>query len=75
MLKIKVFLWQLCHKAIPVRGLLLRKGLQIDPICPICLDDLESMEHLFNQCCLINKVWKIAENHGWLPPSTSPDHN
>ena len=73
--KIKVFLWQLCHKAIPVRGLLLRKGLQIDPICPICLDDLESMEHLFNQCCLINKVWRITENHRWLPPGTSPDHN
>ena len=42
--KIKIFLWQLCLKAIPVKGNLMKKGLNINPICPLCLDHTESTE-------------------------------
>ena len=75
MLKIKVFLWQMCHTALPVRGLLLRRGLAIDPSCPLCLHDIESIEHLFLECHSIGKVWDYAVQQGWLPPGCAPDQN
>ena len=70
--KIKVFLWQLCHNALPVRGTLLKRVVHIDPICPLCLDDIESTEHLFKDCLVASKVWDAAHTHMWLPVSVSP---
>ena len=54
--KIKNFLWQVCYNAIPIRGLLLARGLHLDPACPLCLDDIESLDHMFKECCMIKKV-------------------
>ena len=31
--KIKVFLWQNLHSALPIRGTLFRRGMNIDPVC------------------------------------------
>jgi len=60
--KIKVFLWQVCHKTIPVRGLLLARGLHINPSCPLCLDDIESVDHLFKECCMMKKFGTTQRN-------------
>jgi len=45
--KIQVFLWQLCHNALLVRGTLFRRGCNIEPQCPLCAMDMESTDHLF----------------------------
>ena len=72
--KIKVFLWQVCHKAIPAKGLLLAMGLHINPSYSLCLDDIESIDHLFKERCMTKKVWDYAEEHGWIPSGMSPDN-
>jgi len=64
--KIKIFLWQLCHNALPSRGNLLRRGIQIDPVCEACALDIEDVDHLFMDCPLARKVWDLAVSHHWL---------
>ena len=64
--KIKVFLWQLCHASLPTRGTLVKRGLQIDPVCPLCNSGIEDLEHLFLQCPVVQDVWYLANLHKWL---------
>ena len=65
--KVKVFLWQLCHRALPSRGTLFRRGIHLDPLCPACNTALEDTDHIFLQCPLAQKVWDMAVAHKWLP--------
>jgi len=65
--KIKVFLWQLCHNALPSRGLLLKRQIALDPVCLSCQFDIESIEHIFKVCPMTIKVWELAGTHSWLP--------
>ena len=65
--KIKIFLWQLCHRALPSRGTLFRRGIHLDPLCPACNTALEDTDHIFLQCPLAQKVWDMAVAHKWLP--------
>jgi len=65
--KIQIFLWQLFHHALPVRGTLCHRGIPLDPICPLCLQEVESIEHLFVQCSLSKRVSQLATQHGWFP--------
>ena len=55
--KLKVFICQLCHASLPNRGTLLKRGLQIDPICPIFNADIKDLEHLFLRCPAAQEVW------------------
>ena len=68
--KIKIFLWQMCHNALPVRGNLFRRGCQLDPICPLCTNDIESSEHLFQDCPQTRQSWELAQQHRWIPYQT-----
>ena len=61
--KLKMFLWQLCHASLPTRGTLLKRELQINPLCPLCRDDIEDMEHLFLRCPIVHEVWQLAHAH------------
>jgi len=70
--KIKFFLWQLCHKAVPIRGMLLKRRLNIDAGCPICMGDIESIDHLLCECPIGKKVWELADKHHWFPIQFSP---
>ena len=65
--KIKVFLWQLCHNSLPSRGTLFRRGLQLDPTCPACLNDVEDTDHIFLHCPMARHIWDLAVMHQWLP--------
>jgi len=78
--KIKVFLWQLCHKALPSRGTLLRRGIQLDPLCPACNTEIEDTDHIFIHCPMAQKVWEMAVTQQWIsthpfPRSGSSLHN
>jgi len=65
--KIRVFLWQLCHNSLPSRGTLLRREIQLDPICPACLNDIEDTDHIFLHCPLAKHTWDLTVVHHWLP--------
>ena len=64
--KIKIFIWQICHNVLLVRGIVLRRGLVINPACPLCLGDIESIEHIFKDCQMVHKVWNLAAKHSWF---------
>ena len=64
--KIEIFLWQLLHNALPVRGVLVRWGLNIDPACSLCMNDVESNDCLFWECPCIKEMWNLAQHHRWL---------
>jgi len=53
----------------------LKRGLQIDPICPLCHTNIEEVEHLFLQCPNAQEVWQLAKDHHWtsipMPPVSS----
>ena len=65
--KILVFIWQLCRNALPVRLLLQSRGVDLDPLCPLCGQSNESMQHLFLACPNTLRVWDAAEDHNWIP--------
>jgi len=54
--KIQIFLWQLFHEALPVTSTLLRRGLNLNPTCSLCREDIEIIDHLFKDCCVTKKV-------------------
>ena len=43
--KVRIFVWRLCLDAIPTMLNLSKSGVQVEPICPLCKDDVESIEH------------------------------
>ena len=45
--KIKTFLWRLCHNAISIRDNLYKKKIVNSPLCLICHQDKEAIEHAF----------------------------
>uniref|UniRef100_A0A7C8ZND3 Reverse transcriptase zinc-binding domain-containing protein n=1 Tax=Opuntia streptacantha TaxID=393608 RepID=A0A7C8ZND3_OPUST len=65
--KIKIFLWQMCHNALPVRETLLRRGCHIDPQCPLCLTEIKTTDHLFGDCPQTIRPWNVAQLHNWIP--------
>jgi len=65
--KIKIFLRQMCHNALPVRGTLFKRGCRIEPQCPLCTNDIEIAEHMFGECPQTRKVWDLAQQHNWIP--------
>jgi len=67
--KIKIFLWQLCHDALPSMAKLLRKGIQIDQVC---LTEIKNINHLFVGCPMVKKTWDLAVSHNWLPSFPFP---
>jgi len=64
--KIKIFLWQLCHNALPSRGTLLRRGIQLDPLCMTCANEIEDTDHIFLHCPIVHQVWDLAVIHQWI---------
>ncbi|CAA0832273.1 Unknown protein [Striga hermonthica] len=58
--KIKNFLWRCWHKFIGSQDQLLLKGIQADPICKVCGNSEESLEHILFSCQRAAKVWKLA---------------
>ena len=56
--KLKIFLWQIFHNGLPVRGTLLKREMKINATCPLCHEDIETFEHLFVQCSYAKKQRK-----------------
>ncbi|KAK3199277.1 hypothetical protein Dsin_022692 [Dipteronia sinensis] len=63
--KVEIFVWQLLRVRIMVRVMLnkigaIRNG---DLSCPLCVRDVESVDHLFLQCPWVWSLWKTCM--GW----------
>lgn len=64
--KIKLFLWLLSHKNLLVRAHLSNIGLAINPDCPSCRVQDETLDHLFVNCHVTVQVSGMDENSGLL---------
>ncbi|KAF7826637.1 reverse transcriptase [Senna tora] len=58
--RILFFLWCIWHNGLPTKNNLLKRGLSIDPLCPLCSQCPESVDHLFRECAAINSVWQVG---------------
>ena len=55
--KVRHFLWSTIHNAIASMAMLFRRRLSPSPICPICLCQEETIEHLLLLCPWVETVW------------------
>ena len=55
--KIRIFAWRACMNGLPTRLNLCRRGVNINPSCPICDQELESTNHALIKCDLAKQVW------------------
>ncbi|KAK6126675.1 hypothetical protein DH2020_039583 [Rehmannia glutinosa] len=58
--KVKHFVWRACVEALPTKDGLLKRGVQVDPICDLCGEEPETQLHLFLECRVINQVWRLS---------------
>ncbi|XP_058726925.1 uncharacterized protein LOC131598327 [Vicia villosa] len=54
--KIKEFLWRLVKNILPLRTNVCKKGISLDPSCPLCFEEAESAAHLFLRCDFIKRM-------------------
>ena len=58
----RIFAWRLCKDAIPTMLNLNKRRVQVEPICPLCKGDMESVEHAIFKCDIACCVWKMWED-------------
>jgi len=57
--------WRILLDRLPTRLNLGRRGVQLaNPLCPLCQDDVESNNHLFNTCFVVQQVWDLCDR--WI---------
>ncbi|XP_057419100.1 uncharacterized protein LOC130713345 [Lotus japonicus] len=49
--------WRVVSGLLPVRASLRRRGLDVDPLCPLCAFDEETIFHLFVSCPVAQSFW------------------
>jgi hypothetical protein len=54
---VKMFVWRACHNLLPTKANLFRKGVCEDKMCPICLQEEETVAHVSWGCLAANDVW------------------
>ncbi|CAN0843360.1 hypothetical protein LINGRAHAP2_LOCUS3840 [Linum grandiflorum] len=52
--KLKIFLWKALRDILPTLDLLRSRGMISNDLCPVCLSQPETVEHLLLQCPIIN---------------------
>jgi ribonuclease HI len=55
---VQQFLWRIAHNSLPHRLSLQRRGMDIDPICPLCSRLNEDGCHLFLWCKTVKSIWR-----------------
>ena len=56
--KIQFFLWLCLHNNVPTREVLGLKGLSLDPVCNLCHQNSETVEHLLRGCEFAKDYWQ-----------------
>ncbi|KAL0004773.1 hypothetical protein SO802_012334 [Lithocarpus litseifolius] len=57
LLRIKTLLWLCTHNSIGVKVCLVKRGVVIDELCPICQREPESIIHAIRDCAWVKAVW------------------
>ena len=57
--KIKLFIWKIFHRALPVGEILRARQINVDGRCKIC-GLPETIDHLFLQCSFAKQVWNLV---------------
>ncbi|XP_078150218.1 uncharacterized protein LOC144545526 [Carex rostrata] len=55
--RLRLFLWKIAHGAIPVGAALARRGIKVNPICTMCCDAEEDVQHLIFLCPFSRACW------------------
>ncbi|CAL5444757.1 unnamed protein product [Camellia sinensis] len=55
--KIKHFWWRVCKNTLATKANLHNRHCSPSSICPICLSEVESMEHLLFDCAWTQSIW------------------
>jgi hypothetical protein len=58
---IKTFLWRIAHNSLPVNWNIQRRGMDVDPVCPVCKRLNEDGGHLFFRCKEVKRLWNELE--------------
>lgn len=58
--KFLLFVWKVIHQILAVKDTLLRRNIMVDPLCPLCGQDVETIEHLFLRCRCAMRVWRAS---------------
>ena len=57
--------WRILLDRLPTRLNLVRRGVQLaNSLCPLCQDGVESTDHLFNTCSVVQQVWDKCDR--WI---------
>ncbi|XP_071695415.1 uncharacterized protein [Rutidosis leptorrhynchoides] len=67
-LKVEIFVWRARQKRIPVRIELEKRGIDLDStLCPLCLIETETAEHILSQCPKVLEIWNQVLSWWNLP--------
>ncbi|GJQ94463.1 RNA-directed DNA polymerase, eukaryota, reverse transcriptase zinc-binding domain protein [Tanacetum coccineum] len=59
-IKVNVFIWRLILNKLPTRVNLDRKDIDVGSIlCPICMEDVETANHIFCSCNMAKDLWSM----------------
>ena len=58
--KVTNFMWRTLSGLLPTANALRSCMVQMDPTCPICLQERESIHHLFLHCHLARECWILT---------------
>ncbi|XVF40372.1 hypothetical protein PTKIN_Ptkin01aG0108000 [Pterospermum kingtungense] len=57
--KVKVFYWRCNHNIVPVMFELARRHVPVNPLCPRCQEEEETVDHALRGCKRAKEVWKL----------------
>lgn len=55
--KVQFFLWLCLHNSVPTGKVLGSRGLILDPICSLCHQSNETIDHLLRGCVIAREFW------------------
>lgn len=57
---VKMFLWKTCNDLLPTKVNLLRRGVVPVALCPICMRDVDTAEHILWSFPSTQDVWGVV---------------
>lgn len=65
------FLWRLTRNILLTRANLAKKGMKVEPLCPLCNGGVKYQEHLFMHCQPAQLLWFTTKLGIHVPPFVS----
>ena len=56
--RIQFFMWLCSHNSFPTSEILGSRGLNLNPLCMICHQENELVDHLLRRCCVAQDLWR-----------------